>query len=162
MPCFKSCVDNLVSVFDKYCPVKLLCKLFELFCRPFLMFYSLIKVSSFSFKHIVTQIKKSLIYNHLLQFEHFNCVVDLYSLTPCNILVEYLGYIKFPVKDTPKLSTAVKIGLNWLFRKLSLQRKWTENWTLVLKQLKSLFYFHDIINIIIVAYSLDHTFLTFN
>ena len=52
----------------------------------------------------------------LFECEHFNYVVNLHSLPPSNNSLEYLEHVKIAVYDkTPKLSTTVKIGLNYVF-----------------------------------------------
>ena len=48
--------------------------------------------------------KKSPVYNHLLECEHFNYVVDLHSLPPSNNSVEYLEYVKIAVYDNTKIT----------------------------------------------------------
>ena len=47
--------------------------------------------------------KKSPVYNHLLECEHFNYVVNLHNLPPTNNLVEYLEHIKIAVYDNSKI-----------------------------------------------------------
>ena len=42
------------------------------------------------------------VYHHLLEFEHFNYVVNLHSLPPSNNLVEYLDHVKIAVHDNTK------------------------------------------------------------
>ena len=37
--------------------------------------------------------KKSLAYNHLLEYQHFNYVVNLHSLPPSSNLLEYLEHV---------------------------------------------------------------------
>ena len=43
--------------------------------------------------------KKSPVYNHLLECEHLNYVVNLHSLAPSNNLVEYIEHVKTAVYD---------------------------------------------------------------
>ena len=47
--------------------------------------------------------KKSPVYNHLLECEHFDYVVNLLSLPPSNKLVEYLEHVKIAVYDNTKI-----------------------------------------------------------
>ena len=47
--------------------------------------------------------KKSPVYNHLLECEHFNYVVNLRSLPPSNDSVEYLKHVKIAVYDNAKI-----------------------------------------------------------
>ena len=47
--------------------------------------------------------KKSPVYNHLLECEHFNYVVNLHSLPPSNNSVEYLEHVKIAVYDNTKI-----------------------------------------------------------
>ena len=47
--------------------------------------------------------KKSLVYNHLLECEHFNYVVNLHSLPPSNNSVEYLEHVNIAVYDNTKI-----------------------------------------------------------
>ena len=47
--------------------------------------------------------KKSLVYNHLLECEHFNYVVNLHSLPPSNNSVEYLEHVNIAVYDNNKI-----------------------------------------------------------
>ena len=43
--------------------------------------------------------KTSVVYNHLLEYEHFNYVTNLHSLPPSNSSVEYVEHVKFSVYD---------------------------------------------------------------
>ena len=54
--------------------------------------------------------KKSLVYNHLLECEHFNYVVNLHSLLPTSNLVEYLEHVKIAVYNTKIIDN----NQNWI------------------------------------------------
>ena len=47
--------------------------------------------------------KKSPVFNHLLECEHFNYVENLHSLPPSNNSVEYLKHVKIAVYDNTKI-----------------------------------------------------------
>ena len=102
--------------------------------------------------------KKSRVYNHLLECEHFNYVVNLHSLPPSNNSVEYLEHVKFAVYVNNK---TIDNSQNWveLCFLESLHIKWKKpKVTSGIKATKELvLVFDDIINILIVAYSLDST-----
>ena len=55
--------------------------------------------------------KKSLVYNQLLECEHFNYVVNLHSLPPSSNLVEYLEHVKIAVYDNTKI---IDNNQNWI------------------------------------------------
>ena len=55
--------------------------------------------------------KKSPVYNHLLECEHLNYVVNLHSLPPSNNLVEYLEHVKIVVYDNTKI---IDNSQNWI------------------------------------------------
>ena len=62
--------------------------------------------------------KTSLIYNHLLEWERFNYVVNFHSLPPSGNLVEYFVLVKIAVCDN---RTIIDNSLNWIE---SLHIKW--------------------------------------
>ena len=55
--------------------------------------------------------KKSPLYNHLLECEHFNDVVNLHSLRPSNNLAEYLQHVKIAVYGNTKI---IGSSQNWI------------------------------------------------
>ena len=55
--------------------------------------------------------KKSPVYNHLFECEHFNYVVNLHSLPPSNNLVEYLEHVKIAVCGNSKITDNSQ---NWI------------------------------------------------
>ena len=55
--------------------------------------------------------KKSQVYNHLLECEHFIYVVKLHSLPLSNNLVEYLEHVKIAVYDNIKI---IDNSQNWI------------------------------------------------
>ena len=55
--------------------------------------------------------KKSTVYNHLLECEHFNNVVNLHSLRPSSNLIEYLEHVKIPVYGNTKI---IDSSQNWI------------------------------------------------
>ena len=55
--------------------------------------------------------KKSPVYNHLLECEHFNYVVNLHGLPPSNISVEYLEHVKIAVYNNTKI---IDSSENWV------------------------------------------------
>ena len=55
--------------------------------------------------------KKSPVYNHLFECEHFSYVVNLHSLPPSNSLVEYLEHVKTDVYDNTKI---IDSSQNWV------------------------------------------------
>ena len=67
--------------------------------------------------------QKSLVYNHLLEWERFNYVVNLHSLPPSGNLVEYSGLVKIVVYYN---STIIDNSPNWieLYFLESLHIKW--------------------------------------
>ena len=67
--------------------------------------------------------EKSLVYNHLLECEHFNYVLNLHSLPSSDNSVEYLEHAKIAVYDNAKI---IDNSQNWIelcFLK-SLHMKW--------------------------------------
>ena len=67
--------------------------------------------------------QKSLVYNHLLEWERFNYVVNLHSLPPSGNLVEYFVLVKIAVCDN---RTIIDNSLNWIE---SLHIKWKKAFT---------------------------------
>ena len=69
------------------------------------------------------RVQKSLVYNHLLEWERFNYVVNLHSLPPSGNLVEYFGLVKIVVYYN---STIIDNSPNWieLYFLESLHIKW--------------------------------------
>ena len=63
--------------------------------------------------------KMSLVYNHLLECENFNYVVNFHSLPPSNNLVEYPEHVKIAVYDNTKI-------IELFFRKPSHQMEETK------------------------------------
>ena len=55
--------------------------------------------------------KKSPVYNHLLECEHFNYVVNLHSFPPSNNSVEYVEHVKTAVHDNTKI---IDNSQNWI------------------------------------------------
>ena len=55
--------------------------------------------------------KKSPVYNHLFECEHFSYAVNLHSLPPSNSLVEYLEHVKTAVYDNTKI---IDSSQNWV------------------------------------------------
>ena len=101
--------------------------------------------------------KTSLVYNHLLECGLFNYVVNLHSLPPSYSLVEYLENVKIAVYDNTKIIDNSQNWIELFFSKAFTSNGRNQNWIVALKLPKNLFYFHDVINILIVAYSLDYT-----
>ena len=69
------------------------------------------------------RVQKSLVYNHLLEWERFNYVVNLHGLPPSGNLVEYFGLVKIVVYYN---STIIDNSPNWieLYFLESLHIKW--------------------------------------
>ena len=59
--------------------------------------------------------KKLPVYNHLLDCEPFNYVVNLHSLLPSNNSVEYLEHVKIAVCDNTKINDNSQNELNFAF-----------------------------------------------
>ena len=55
--------------------------------------------------------KKSPVYNHLFECEHFSYVVNLHSLPPSNSSEEYLEHVKTVVYDNTKI---IDSSQNWV------------------------------------------------
>ena len=70
--------------------------------------------------------KKSPVYNHLLKCEHFNYVVNLYSLPPSNNLAEYLEHVKIAVYENTKITDKIQNCIELFFRKPSHQMEETK------------------------------------
>ena len=58
--------------------------------------------------------QKPPVYNHLLECEHFNRVVNLHSLPPSNNSVEYLKHVKMVVYGNIKI---IDNSQNWILKK---------------------------------------------
>ena len=67
--------------------------------------------------------KKSPVYNHLWECQHFNYVVNLHSLPPNNNSVEYLEHVKIVVYDNIKINDSSQNWVKLCFLE-SLHIKW--------------------------------------
>ena len=70
--------------------------------------------------------KMSLVYNHLLECENFNYVVNFHSLPPSNNLVEYLEHVKIAVYGNTKIIDNSQNWIQLFFRKPSHQMEETK------------------------------------
>ena len=70
--------------------------------------------------------KKSLVYNHLLECEHFNYVVNFHSLPLSNYSAEYFEHVKIAVYDNTKIIDSSRNWVELFFRKPSRQMEETK------------------------------------
>ena len=83
-------------------------------------------------------------------------MVKLDSLLPSNNSVQYFKHVKFDVYDNSKINQQ-QSKMGYTERLERFQIKWKKiKLDSGTEATKELIYFHDIINILIVAYSLDH------
>ena len=72
--------------------------------------------------------KKWPVYNHLLECENFNYVVNLHSLPPSNNSVEYLEHVKFAIYGNTKIiCNSQNLVELYFFGKPSHQMEGTKN-----------------------------------